>query len=283
MILAGIDEVGYGPKLGPFVVCAVAIEGPDVDLHRALGGVVPVADSKKLFTQARGLASIEPTALAYLGQLWPVKTHGALWAHLSPDPRCAPWYGDLPLPCETREIPVTKLREALADHRLRFLGAWARILEPADYNARVGGNKSELLFDCAADLVKCVHTAGPGRVDVAIGKQGGRRFYLRHIVRHFGAALVREETPESSVYETDRGMLSFLVDGEDRSFLIALASVIGKYVREVSMRLFNAYWAERVGVRPTAGYGLDARRFWREVEPHLATHQIRSDQVLRCR
>jgi len=277
--------VGYGPKLGPLVVCGVAMDTPHSDLGRLLGGVTPVADSKKLFSQSRGIGSIEPTALAYLGQLRPLEglTHASLWERVSPDRRSAPWYGDLTLPCETHRVPVMPLHDAMTRHRIRLVGVWARILEPALYNARVGKNKAELLFECAADLVKRMRDSCPGRLEISVGRQGGRRFYLRHLVRHFGAVLIREERSDRSVYETDRGTVSFLVNGEDRQFLIALASVIGKYLREVSMRLFNAYWAVRVGVRPTAGYGTDARRFWREIEPHLAAHRLQPGDVLRSR
>ncbi len=273
-LVVGIDEVGYGPKLGPFVVCAVALEAPrgEVDL-RDVG--VPVRDSKKLFTQARGIASLEPTALAFLGRLWPLEglSHSRLWSHLSTDSRDAPWYGDLDLPCAGSSPPLLRLPPGV-----RMVGAWARILEPSAYNAQVGENKADLLFDCAADLVKRA-----GRAEFYIGKQGGRRFYLRHITRHLGAASVREEFRDRSSYETKYGRLTFLMDGEDRHPLIALASIIGKYVRETSMRLFNAWWAERASVRPTAGYGADGRRFWSEIEPYLAAHGLTRDEVLRRR
>ena len=39
-----------------------------------------------------------------------------------------------------------------------------------------------------------------------------------------------------------------------------------KYLRELSMRAFNAYWASHVpNLKPTAGYPVDARRFKREI------------------
>jgi hypothetical protein len=50
------------------------------------------------------------------------------------------------------------------------------------------------------------------------------------------------------------------------------------------MRLFNAYWARQSdGLRATAGYGTDARRFYREIEPHLGRLSIEPDSVLRRR
>ena len=46
----------------------------------------------------------------------------------------------------------------------------------------------------------------------------------------------------------------------------ALASMTAKYLRELSMRAFNDFWCSRVpGLRPTAGYPADARRFKTEV------------------
>jgi len=280
--VVGIDEVGYGPSLGPMIVAAVAFEvpTPETDLWRTIGNAGgPVRDSKKLFTQARGIASIEPTALAYVGRLCTPASHAELWERLSPDPRTAPWYGDLAIPCAGPRPEPVALPEGV-----RIAGAWARILEASEFNRHVGTNKAELLFECAADLIHRALEALPGRVDFHVGRQGGRKFYLRHLIRHFGAVFVREERRDTSTYEISRGRIRFLTDGEDRHFLIALASIIGKYVRELSMRLFNQFWSARIqGLRATAGYGTDAQRFWRQIESHLASARLTADEVLRRR
>ena len=48
----------------------------------------------------------------------------------------------------------------------------------------------------------------------------------------------------------------------------ALASMTAKYLRELSMKAWNKYWCDQVkGLRPTAGYPADAKRFKREIEP----------------
>lgn len=275
-IVVGIDEVGYGPWLGPFVVAGVAFEtpSPELDLRRAIRDR-RVRDSKKVFTQEKGIASLEPIALSYLSALWTPRTHAELWERLSSDPRRAPWYGDLDLP----PAAPPKLPEGV-----RVAGAWARILDAAEYNRRVGSNKSDLNFECASDLMDRALRAFPGRIDFHVGRQGGRQYYLRPLTMKFGTVMIREESPRRSVYETPRGTITFLTDGEDRHFLIALASIIGKYVRELSMRLFNEYWTSRIeGLRGTAGYGRDARRFWREIEPHLDAARLTKTEVLRIR
>src|SRR6266511_1579450 len=77
----GIDEAGYGPNLGPLVMTAVACRVPDeadADLWQLLGhgvrrhgerddGRPIVADSKLVYSTARGLGQLERTVLAALG------------------------------------------------------------------------------------------------------------------------------------------------------------------------------------------------------------------------
>ena len=50
------------------------------------------------------------------------------------------------------------------------------------------------------------------------------------------------------------------------NFPVALASLVCKYVRELSMHAFNQFWSEQVpGLKPTAGYPLDAVRFKQDI------------------
>src|SRR5437879_3788489 len=79
--LVGIDEAGYGPNLGPLVMTAAPIAIPDgqkpTDLWQELSKVVRrhtdeddgrllVADSKQVYSPARGLVSLEKSVLAAL-------------------------------------------------------------------------------------------------------------------------------------------------------------------------------------------------------------------------
>ncbi|HYO23554.1 MAG TPA: hypothetical protein VEQ85_01245, partial [Lacipirellulaceae bacterium] len=60
----------------------------------------------------------------------------------------------------------------------------------------------------------------------------------------------------------------------------ALASMTAKYLREVSMRSFNAFWAGHVpGLRPTAGYPKDSQRFRRDIAAKQAEFGL-ADRVL---
>ena len=55
-----------------------------------------------------------------------------------------------------------------------------------------------------------------------------------------------------------------------------------KYTRELSMQAFNQYWQQHVtGIKPTAGYPQDARRFRAEIEDQLPSLNILEDTLWR--
>ena len=93
---------------------------------------------------------------------------------------------------------------------------------------------------------------------------GGAGYIGSHVVR-----ALREGRTESSYLATcPQGELQirFLARGETL-LPAALSSMLAKYLRELSMRIWNRYWCARLpGLRPTAGYYTDGRRFLAEIE-----------------
>jgi hypothetical protein len=55
-----------------------------------------------------------------------------------------------------------------------------------------------------------------------------------------------------------------------------------KYIRELSMHAFNAFWASRIpGLRPTAGYPTDAVRWRRDAAVAIEEASVSADDLWR--
>src|SRR5262245_56173963 len=110
--IVGIDEAGYGPNLGPFVMSSVACRLPDAladaDLWKVLKSVVCrrrnskkgrifIEDSKKVYSPGRGLCDLERGVWAALSP-WrdgrDVCLHDWLtWLSSATSMGDEPWYG----------------------------------------------------------------------------------------------------------------------------------------------------------------------------------------------
>lgn len=71
---------------------------------------------------------------------------------------------------------------------------------------------------------------------------------------------------------------------EGASFAVALASCLAKYVRETCMHAFHAYFTTfQPGLRPTAGYTTDGRRWIQEAGVAIERSRIRPEALIRAR
>ena len=337
-VIAGIDEAGYGPRLGPLVVSGVAFEVPDAaageDLWSRLAPVVSrsvrdrervaVDDSKRLFSQSGGVRHIERTALAFAASQPPSDDNGlrnplpqanmcplevpgtskrkrtfrgllAALAELGEELDAYPWYqgADFAVPLDADPCQI----ERDADHLrsaagARFLAVHACPVLVGEFNRLVDsvGTKSATLFMKTARLLALLwHDWGERGLVVHVDKHGGRdRYDLLLHQTFFGARLkTLAEGHDESVYEISDGhrrmTVGFYVHGDARHMPVALASIFSKYLRELFMHRFNAFWAERVpGLKPTAGYAADATRFLRDIAPACRHLSIDERLLIRC-
>lgn len=287
MLYLGMDEAGYGPRFGPLVVsaaCLMADGSFDPDECP-----VPVGDSKKLYTSGKGVALLERTVLSFLARECPLNklTFHGLCKGFAGSLSSLPWYkDDFPIPVTPgQQVPARETALWLGGHRL-FLRA--RLIEAEEINA--SDNKADLLFRVETELIESIFEETFFSQGVLnIGKHGSRRFYGDRLESAFALPFetIREERDQSvyqAVREGRRLVFAFLRDGEDRDFLLALASMFAKYLREGAMRLFSDYWTRRVpGLKPTAGYPADAGRFLKGILPALEEDGIPLERIYRER
>jgi len=234
--VAGVDEAGLGPLLGPLTIgfSAFRVPAAGLDLWRALVRAVArrpergrevdpakesrrlvVADSKVVFERnPRGEARLERTALAFLAARAPsmrppldgkelVRTRPGIGSGIEEEP----WFPHLPsrLPLFADESAlgrsIAALVSAMRASAVELAEIGARLVSVAELNASLArtGNKSRTHWDLCAAVLRLLWD-GHARegLDLVVDRHGGRMRYR---------ALLGEAFPEARV-----AMLS-----EDRS------------------------------------------------------------------
>ena len=286
------ETPNHGPKQGTI---------PQLDLWSDLKGKVDraggeldrlwVDDSKVILRGGKGRERLEATCVAALhasGLPLPQTLTGLLEVILVgplTDAELSPWFdeskgvGSWPW-SQDRDLMEDLLnRRALApeSESWRISAIYTVVVGPCRFNRElaVAESKAEVHFSAFARLLQRTWELGEdgSTASVTSDKHGGRHYYLDPLSRVFPDIWIDRgnEGPGSSQYtirNTSRRMELNLIPKADReNGLVALASIISKTVRELWMDGFNRYWQDRIpGLRPTAGYPLDAQRFRKAIE-----------------
>jgi hypothetical protein len=251
-----------------------------------------VDDSKAILRDGKGRDRLEAGCLAALDAIGVAPPRpledlfGALGAGTLAEAELSRWIepgvGKVACPwCEApldaRDHPV---RNALIPpgKSWRIVAVRTIVVGPERFNALLSpsGSKARVHFAAFRELLHVAWgLSADGRPTHLEGdKHGGRHFYLEPLVEALPGTWIDRgpEGPALSRYvirAPGRTMTVTLFPRADGSNgLVALASIVSKVVREVWMDQFNAFWTRRIeGLRPTAGYPVDAARFRSAIEP----------------
>jgi len=321
-IVIGMDEAGYGPNLGPLVITATVWEVPgdprEFDFWLSLTDVVSqsrprknderlhVADSKQVHSPARGLRDLERSirpllnlAGAPLGSFqdlahWLI---GLGESDVTTSPLALPsepWFaeGDLELPTTQGDDDAAARRERLAETcsatGIRFVAARSEIVLTERFNEMTSryDSKGVALSKTTFGLLGQVWDPASGEPTLIIGdKHGGRNRYDDLIDEQLDGQMIfrMRESREKSSYRVGASELHFQT-GAEAHFPVAVASMTCKYVRELAMEQFNAFWQRHVpDLKPTKGYPLDAKRFRADIAEAQKRLGISDDVLWRQR
>lgn len=262
-----------------------------------------VDDSKQVYSPQKGVGTLERSILAFAAQTG--QDHGTvadLLAQLGCLPTgvaLPPWYLNLleTLPIDRErgayETAARRLGRAMEEASLRCRRLLAEVVTEAAYNQRlnVTRNKAAVLVEHVLRLVqRAIGNSRDADVIVHIDRLGGRQDYAPLLMAAFPDrhlhVLCCEEACSRYRLATSRSdwIIDFTVDGDQHYLPVALASMTAKYVRELIMRQFNAYWGQLLpGVRPTAGYYKDAHRFLVDIDPVVARAGLSREHFIRGR
>ena len=312
--LAGVDEAGLGPVLGPLVVAGIAMAGPaghdpwnllleNVSHDRHVKGKVRVADSKRVHHGTHGLERLEETVLTFLtaaSDRVPRTLEDLLrLAHcdIARLKRC-PWYANLalklPLHNDRNEIELRGhlLARTLDANGIRVLGIALRAVDAGEFNELLAAtnNKGEAHFAAYGDVIARLLRTLPTGAHLVADRAGSRLRYaddMRDLLPEATVTILHEGERVSNyaiAIDERQIKLTFTVEAEDRAFPTALASCFAKYLRELMLVVLNRWFSARCpGLEPTAGYWVDGHRFLDDVASLIETPDFPRKLLIRDR
>ena len=302
MLVMGVDENGMGPRLGPLVATELTLEIPSYPRAAlcARGLRLGLTDSKQTggfskmaFAESVALALVvwatgkaQPRSADAFLELVAPGVRGELGARCpdrSTSEQC--WGVDLSLPAFGGDLAFGEelLQKLVGRSSLRILDVESRVACAGMLNARLadGKNKLDVDLELFEELIHAVRHRHGAPSLVVCGMIGGIRDYASRFAR-VSAEDVQALTSRRGQkrYAIDGlGEVRFEVDADARHLPVALASIVGKYVREPSMRRIGEFYKRfDPELRLASGYHDPVTtRFIRSTEPSRRRLAVATD------
>ncbi len=316
MIIAGIDEAGLGPKLGPLVVSATVFRVDDsVADTTSLWDVYShtttrernrkdprllVTDSKIAYS-GKNINPLKNTVLNFTATLHrsPVisNIHDLLQLLCAENEVCeimqSPWFKNLKHTIsnsESIQLNTDHIQHLADTTSAEILQLRSSIQTAAMLNNLFmqNLNKSEVLLQQSGKHIRHIIDTFPDEpLRIVVDKQGGKTYYAAYLMDLLAGKWIEpiHESANSSLYKigTDQ-YIEFIPKADQREFTVALASMFSKFLRELLMDEFNHFFiSKNPTLKPTAGYPEDARRFIDELTEFLDHAKIASHNIWRER
>ena len=261
--LGGIDENGLGPRLGPLIVTGALaqMDSPEAAAEAA-GPAAPemkalIGDSKRLvgfghsalgeawarvLFRAQGMEFQRPSdlirrlsldALESLQSACPQAAFPLCWRPVSEE-------RDRFAAGEEVLDQVESARQSLLRRGIRLTSVRSAIICPRALNEARDRDITRLDMDLEAMerlfLAMRRRAGEDARLTVHCGKVGGLTFYaskFRHI--RLSVLGILRESREVSAYASGRAQIRFVLDAEPKHQLVGLASLVGKWLRDLMM------------------------------------------------
>ena len=301
MLVMGVDENGLGPRLGPLVATALTLETGRYRRSALCerGLRLGLTDSKETggfgrmgFTESVALALLERAREGFApgsaDQLL-----GALSADvearlktLCPNTRTAEqcWGVDLELPAFGGDVVFGRslLDRLIGRSQMRIVDVQSRVACAGVLNSRLasGRNKLDVDLELFEDLIDNTRRQHGASLLVVCGMIGGIRDYASRFRYEADAVQPLTCARGQRRYAVDGvGEVRFEVDADARHLPVALASIVGKYVREICMRRIGEFYRRGDPVLELASGYHDpvTSRFIRATEPSRRRLGIATD------
>lgn len=316
VFLAGLDEAGYGPFVGPLTVGFSLFRLPSLeqDLWDDLSSVACkkpgrgdtqhlwLNDSKSVHSGPKGRDRLERTVAAFRELTQPGNSSLDDWVTAQPagPPRwfhAAPWFRHLKgrltekVTEERSRLDAALLSRALQQVGAQCVGFGARAVPACEWNQLTSaqGGKAGANFYVSMSIVRhLLEVTGDAPLRIELDRHGARTRYGSMLQSALSpdSIKVHGEGAGGSAYTLHIGSRSVEVrfsQGADLEHLpVSLASLAAKQTRERLMDIWNEWFQARLdGIAPTKGYGVDGKRWIHEAGPRLAELQLDAGLVMR--